>query len=258
MANPAEYYSNKLRGGRFAPIVQAAPYTRPSVKFRFRRKRTAMKRTSGIVRSLSTHRYIRRSAPILLTLNNAYGISGVNGSATNGFGVAFGFCMDKIIVKVGASAAVNGATLWTDLTTLYDMYRIDRICLDMYWTDNNSSNANTVPLPLFQIATDYDDLVPPASNYELVPYSNMRILQFGLPQHKKHVLYPKISESVNTVSSLGTAGVTLRKAGYINSETPDVVHTGVKMFFDSASTSNVVDGYIQLYVTYHLTMKLVK
>ena len=57
-------------------------------------------------------------------------------------------------------------------------------------------------------------------------------------------MYTKDSNSVNTVSTLGTAGTQLQKAPFLNKETNDVIHTGIKMYWDTPNNSSILDGYL--------------
>ena len=179
-----------------------------------RRKRSAR---GLITRSLSNHTYIRRATPIQITMNQFTGFSNCNGATTSGYGIAWGFALDNVYMKYSGGQAVTVGVNYSDLTGLYDMYRIRKVTMDMYWTNNDSFNTNNAyVLPLLQMASDYDDLTAPTGNNTLTQFSTFVLRQLGNRSHFRHTVYPKVSNGVNTVSSLGTSGTQLQKAPFLN------------------------------------------
>jgi len=166
-------------------------------------------------------------------------------------------------VKVYTAASViDIPNNYTDLQNLYDQYRIDAVTVKLVWMNNSTANGNNYVCPLFQEAIDYDDDLPPTNNTTLTQFSTFRLLSFG---HKSQTTYfrkvsPKVSMSTTTANVGSTAGTVLKGSQFINTETPDVAHTGYKVYWDVPSDyqgNNINDGDMQIYVKYHLTCKLV-
>lgn len=248
MYNDARKYSGSLRGS-FG-------------KYPAKRKGLRRRRYSGLTRSVGTHSYIRRSPPLLFALNSSSGITTVNSttlaSANPGFALTFQLGSVNIIVGTNSSIALNLTS--GDLTSLYDQYRIDKVCIDMYWSNNTSSNTNSVALPILQTAIDYDDIVAPTGANVLTQFSTFKIDGFGdgNKTHFRHSFIPKVSEATTTSNVGGSAGTVLASRQFINTETAGVAHTGFKGWFDYGNSINNSDGVVSLYITYKLTMKLVK
>jgi len=193
------------------------------------------------------------------------GFNSINGVAiaSPSFGIAFGFCLDSVQVGSGSASPHVIPNTYTDLTTLYDQYRIDKIQIKFIWMNNANSTGTNYVSPLLQVATDYDDIVAPTNNTTLTQFSNFKLWPLGNKSQSQytHSFTPKVSEATTTVNVGGTTGTVLRGPSFINTETPDVTHTGFKVYWDVPSDyqSNAIsDGNIQIDIKYFLTCKLVK
>jgi len=236
-------------------------------RFRKGRGRTGGKRRSsisrGLVRGISTHKYVRVCSPTWFSTNQSTGFSYLGASSGPSYGVAMGFSLSKLYVQVGTGTAQTANLTYTDLTALYDMYRIDAIEIQIIWTNTSDTTANnTYVAPLVQYANDWDDVVAPTGVNVLTQYSDFKLFQFGTGNGGNRLrlkFRPRINETVSTVSSLGTTGNVIRPSEFINTANPDVMHTGFKMWWDVANQqTNQSDDSFHIYVKYHLTCKLVK
>jgi len=230
-------------------------------KYRSRRRG---RRYRGLTsRNLMTHSFIRRAAPIILTINPSTGISQFNLSnlASSASGFAMYFCLDAVQCQIGTNTVSQGVTTFSDLAALYDMYKINKVTLDFYWAHNDSyqSSANPYPLPLLQTAVDFDDTTAPSSNNELTQYSSFKLDAFGDANktHFHHTIRPKIQTNTVTTSVGGTAGIVSKPSMFIDTNTVDVAHTGFKGYFNFGNTQNV-SSQVTIMVTYYLSMKSVK
>lgn len=218
-------------------------------------------RRSRISRGVTQHKYVRRCQPISITLNQLSGIAKINNAAvaTPTFGIGFGFALDNVILHTGGAATPIGNT-YTDLTALYDQYRIDRIAIDFLWNNNDVYPGNSYTLPVLQTAVDHTDIIGPTTNQQLTQYSSFKLQQLGTKSRFRAAFRPCLIESTATGNVGGTTGQICRKATYLSTDTVGCSHTGYKIFWDvpAGAQTNIGDGIIQIYVTYYMTLKMVK
>jgi len=255
---PADNYVNYNRATNY---LRKVPKSMSQVRKRSSARYNASR--SRVPRNVGIHHYIRNCQPVTLQMNQFLGFNKVNGVTvtTPNFGVSLAFSLDKLHVNTGTSSVDNTNT-YTDLTSLYDQYRIDKVEVKLIWCNNTATGGNSYVCPVMQSAIDYDDVTAPTNNTTLTQFSTLRVLAFGNKSINvyKTVLFPKISEATTTSNIGGSVGTVLRKPSYINTETPDVFHTGYKLYWDVPSDfqTNVLCGDLQIYVKYYLPCKLVK
>jgi len=247
-----------IKGGN----LRGTSVTRNS-KYRSRRRGRRYRGLTTPSRSLSTHAFVRRAAPIILTINPSSGITQFNltNVTTPAYGFAMYFCLDAVQVQIGTNTISQGVITFTDLTTLYDMYKIDQVALDLYYESNDAfvSSVSQHPLPLLQTAIDFDDTTAPTTNNELTQYSSFKLDAFGdkSKTHFRHVIRPKVQTTTVTTSVGGTAGIVSKPSMFIDTATPDVAHTGFKGLFNFGNNGSVAT-HVTIMATYYISMKSVK
>lgn len=233
----------------------------------FRRKRRYKSTRSSIGRgmrgSVGIHRFVRVATPSWISLNQSTGFNFLGASTGPSFGMCMGFALDKVHFQVGTSTAQSLGNDYTDLTSLYDMYKIESVEIKIMWSNTGDSIDSTrYVAPVVQYAIDYDDLVAPTGSGQLTQFENFKLYQFGTGGGKNCLnirFRPKINESVNSVSSIGGNGNVARPSEFLSSSTPAVIHTGVKLWWDVANNNvNISADTFQVYVKYNLLCKHVR
>lgn len=218
-------------------------------------------RRSRIPRGITTHKYVRRCQPFTLTLNQLTGIHKIQNvpMATPTFGFGLGFALDQVLINSG-SINTTITNTYADLCALYDQYKIERVTVDILWSNNDVYPGNSYVLPTLQTTVDTTDITNPINNTTLTQYSGFRLQQLGSKSRFRHTFRPSVNESTSTTGVSGSVGTISRKSPFLSCDTPDVVHAGYKAFWDlpAGTATNVGDGALQVYVTYYITCKMVK
>lgn len=149
----------------------------------------------------------------------------------------------------------------TELTSLFDSYRIREVELRMVFSNNQSAVGTTTPaLPVICFATDYDDAA--ATSYPtLAQYQDFKSIQFGNssgPNNGQQVLRirPKaITYSQDPVGAVVAQNNTA--SDWFDAQSTAVLHFGLKGFFDNqlAATAVTPLGFVTFYVKYFIECK---
>lgn len=221
------------------------------------------------IRSIShgAHQFIRTASTSSgnifgLNTNTSTGFT-FNGTSTGVFNMQLAFTLSGVQVYFGGTLATT-LTLpnYTELTSLYDQYRIDWVECEFYFSNNNSSvNSPQTTLPILYICKDYDD-ANQAFVSDIQQYSTQETWQLGNNQGKdgKRTIRVKPNVDVVVFKDVATSGYARGKPMYIDTGSPVVPHYGIKVAYDPiqyAATSTTV-GYLGLVCRYHLSMKMSK
>lgn len=224
---------------------------------RSRRQRLAKK--SLPTNSVKFHNFIR-------TVSTSAGRLGYNlntGFSWNGVALGntlqFSFTLAALnIYAAGASTAFAVLALpnYTELTALYDQYRIDWVEMQIMFSNNQSSvNTPATTLPILWLAKDYDD-TNNASITDIQQYATQQCWQVGNQRGDgKHVV--RVKPNVDTVvyQSALVSGYGRGKPQFIDTSSPQVPHYGIKIAADPINSSTSVEvGYFSIACIYHLTM----
>lgn len=208
------------------------------------------------------HRFIRTcstgaTATQVLGLDEYSGFTW-NGVATNGFNMQLAFKLSGMeIFFGGVSTATIPLPNYTELTALYDQYRIDWIELKFIFSNNTSSvNSPSTVLPTFYCVKDYDD-TNTAGRADLEQYENCQIWQAGSQQMSDGMYIVRVRPNVDIALYQGvTTGYARGKPMFIDTGSPNVPHYGIKVAWDTFKSpqGSTIIGYMNLAATYHLTM----
>ncbi len=170
----------------------------------------------------------------------------------------------KRVLYVSASLAVtnvnqfgamqfrlNALPDYTEFTTLFDQYRIDKVKVQFMPRGNSSEvGTNNNNCKIFTVL-DYDDDTAPASIDAVCEYDNLRTGTYDKDHTRS--LVPKFSDAIYQ-SAVATAYGP--KTGWLDCSYPAVPHYGLKYVLQAtAAASNVI---IDIKYTYYVSFKAVR
>lgn len=163
----------------------------------------------------------------------------------------------------------NGSTVLmslpniTELTALWDQYRVDAVHIKWVFTNNVAivaSGAQIGPwamLPILMHCTDYDDAAPAANAQELLQRPETKLRRHGTV-YTHTIRNPKFSVGVQLPGSTAQASV---QTGWLDCAQPLVEHFGYKVWADNPTktpASLFCLGFFNVYVTYDFSLKGVR
>lgn len=198
----------------------------------------------------------RRSCSLNLDITNTASSKGFGVTGVFSKGIAFKFELSGFTVSSPTSTA-TASMVATDFQQMYDQYKIKAVRLKFYLSSNsfNSSSADKDPNPVFTIANDYVDNVPPTSDAELRQYDNHKDFQFN-NNSLVQLVKPRIVNEVMGTS--GTAQAVGQSANqWIQTSSLTVPHYGCKMWVNFIGMENNTTTLSKMLITatYYLEMK---
>lgn len=148
----------------------------------------------------------------------------------------------------------------SELTTLYDQYRIDFVTVQITWSPKNvnQTNFNVGPnlmsCPVVYYSKDYDDNTFPTTLTAFKERGNIRSLRISPLRKYKISLKPAVQNAVIRDATvvpplLSTNPVWNKK---LDCAAANIPHLGLKLLFDYAAGTNMASVDIQ--TIYHVTM----
>lgn len=184
-----------------------------------------------------------------------------SGSTVYGNGVGFKFQLAQLVVAGNVTTTTSAVPNYTEFTALFDRYRITNVRMRFHYSNNVAAASaatgtlTAVALPVMQIATDYDDALPPVNTGELMQRQTTKYWTLDSNGPKTYSVRPQVAVPVDNagVSSSRSLGANL----WIDAGSPNTDYFGVKLWMESQSNSgnNLMLGFIWVYVTYDLEFK---
>lgn len=144
----------------------------------------------------------------------------------------------------------------SDLTGLYDRYKINGIKVKIIPLSNMASTNGQGLIPTMVYHTDYDDAVTPTQDSDVRVKSGAK--EVRLDRTRTIYIKPKIADAILGASA-GTAYSVPKAAPYINMSYPDVPHYGLKMYFRdvnlNSATASSTNTCIRFETTYYISCK---
>jgi len=142
---------------------------------------------------------------------------------------------------------------YTDFTTLYDSYRIDRVETTWELIPTALTTVKTSAImPIVLAWPDYDDATAPASLATSSQVSQMERL--NLTEAKPSVrrsLVPRISASVGQVSFSAGLAMNMQNA-WIDMATTNVAHYGIKFWIRNFNTTTITETGATVAVSFRM------
>lgn len=219
----------------------------------------------GIPRSVRVHEFTRCAT------NNIHLIT-VGGSQTAGQG---GFS-NSGIYDMGLSFSLSGVNLYrggtfwarlnlpnvSELTALYDQYRIDWVEVAIGFNINsaNSVDGNNANLPYMWVVKDYDD-TNVITTADANQYENVECIRLGTDKPwNTFRVKPRCQTSIKVSNDTSTYTITPyggKNNPFIDSINTEVEHYGMKMVYYNPiqPVNTTVYGSMILQCKFHITMK---
>ena len=163
-----------------------------------------------------------------------------SGWYTTGPGLAFAFSLSYLEIVYSNSSGnqipIPGST---ELSSLFDQWRLDRVDLQILYSATNHnatpSGTNTIVMPVIHIVNDYDD-GNVTSSWNPLEYPECRTIQLGQnPRGVRHTLWkPTVLTSMETPSGASLGGQ--RRSAWIDCGTPEIINYGIKVKYSSYET----------------------
>lgn len=145
----------------------------------------------------------------------------------------------------------------TDITQLFDRYRISGVKLDFLFQQNTSDTAGGSLLPVMWSAYDFDDgTAPPTqTSVQVKAYCKQRVLNANRPFSV--YLKPRVVKSLSEVDGTVDALASSERAPWINSTNNSVDHFGYKFWIDNwmGNTLEAPKCMLTIQPTYYLQLK---
>lgn len=192
----------------------------------------------------AVHAFKRVGAPMVIhnTTDAAVGIGQGGGTAGMcNFGTASGsFLSGTQQVGFGMVFRLSQAAVTTDLTSLFDNYRIKKVVLRFNPLINSAPGDNTAltggtsplsinALPMLHVAPDFDDSNAPTAIETVLQNSYAK--SYRLDKPFTITLTPR-AQSVVTATGATTAGGLAPAGQWFDCQSPDIDHHGLKMWLN--------------------------
>lgn len=146
----------------------------------------------------------------------------------------------------GWSFSMNQIPDFSEFTTLYDAYTIDKVTMKFVLFNNTAEKY-----PTLLLAPDYDDAASPAAEADLLTMEGCKVLPFT-PTKREHTItvHPRVAQTLfrtGVTSSYGWG-----KSGQIvDIATTDTPHYGVRHWLVNYNTTDTPGAVVRVFITYH-------
>lgn len=145
---------------------------------------------------------------------------------------------------------------YTDFTNLYDMYQIRGVEIELI-PQANSVEVGNASGPCVHSALDYNDPQLPTSVAELCQFENYKMTR-GLRSHKRYVRPKMMDLGLANVTPATVITTGYSKNQWINTNTPDVRHYGIKFVIDQIQSGSERQMNFDVRLKYYLAFKQVQ
>lgn len=149
---------------------------------------------------------------------------------------------------VGWNFTFNQIADYTDFTSLYDGYTIDKVEMRFVLFNNVAEKY-----PVLLLAPDYDDSAAPVGETDLLAMEGCRVLPFS-PDKREHsiVVKPRISQTLfrTGVTSAYGWGKERQIIDMANVDTP---HYGVRSWIVNYNSTDTPGAVIRVFLKYHFS-----
>lgn len=148
---------------------------------------------------------------------------------------------------------------YTDLTALYDRYKINAIKWKIIPASNMASVNGQGLIPSMVYHVDYDDDATPSSDADVRVKAGAKEVRLDRP--RTIFFKPKLANMIAGASIAPTSSTALSvpmNSQYINCTYPAVPHYGLKMFFRNVNLmpgSSAINTQFRVETTYFLSLK---
>lgn len=149
---------------------------------------------------------------------------------------------------------LNDVQSSTDLTNLYDSYKITGVKLTITYLCNTATVTNNNTLPMISYAPDYDDNAVPTNINTILQKQDVKTKVLLANKPINIFIRPKYQSAILNSAGAFDAGQ-VRNDGWINSTFPTSIHNGMKYWFHNVYSSSGLQGIVKIVPTYYIACK---
>lgn len=152
----------------------------------------------------------------------------------------------------GLSFILTGLINATDITNLYDHYRIDKV---EYYVELTTPHLTNIPYPRVAMCADWNNVVSPASESEVLEYRNATVHQFGpMAPVAKYTIVPRVAAE-SYVSAVSSGYWSPEGPVFVDTASSTVAHYGLRMYISDYNTGISAVPVLRTYARFHLSVK---
>lgn len=218
-----------------------------------RAKRSYIPRTGLYIRGI--HRF-KRSAMVTSSFIPSTGLNGV------GYGASIAVSLNAVFGFLGSGSFTQSFPNLTDFTNLFDLWRVDRVVIKVFFQNNSSTTASvTTSMPLVMYTLDSNDITTPTQN-NMLEDQHTKYYQFGNGASKNGCLQFGFTPRAHlaTGDSAGTSGTTgsrpEKPREWVDTSSSSTLHYGAKLYFDPMGGSQATtEGQVTFIVDSYFAFK---
>lgn len=179
----------------------------------------------------------------------------VNFSPASGFaigatafsqGMQMAFSLQEVTIRYGALSSVGAVSGATDLSALFDAWRIKSVTVKIFCSNNSSSiNGITTGLPLIYSAVDNNDDSVPTTREVVLENSDYRVAQLGDGAPFSRTFKP----SLTSVTAGNTSNVfQLPKGGWLPTSNPAAKYLGLKLWSEATGSTTTTTAILTVHI----------
>lgn len=205
-----------------------------------------------------THIIKRLGIPMELKNNNAVGAGSLqliqNGGGSFLMGTPAGDTISNTWqVGLSAFSKLNSVSDYTDITSLFDRYKIVGVKYKVMFQCNTSSVSSQGVLPVLYSSFDGDDADVPATSQEVAVKGYVK--SHVLNANKIFTLYMKPRIDKQLYQTPFSTGYSSEKACWIDCTSSDVPHYGMKFWLNNWLSDGANEMLLRIQPTYYLALK---
>lgn len=220
------------------PLMSYVPYSRQDLPvYKPKRQKGKYSISKSLLRSTrirSRPTVIRRSCSNTIPLRNGSAGQGFYFNGTYSLGVACKLDASGFTVSMLSTDKASNTMTTSDIANLYDSYRIKSVTFRFYLNYNTTQSApnNSEVLPVFVIATDYQDNTVPLTEAAMRENSNHK--EFQITQNRyTHKIYPQAVNEVLGATGTAAAVSNLPRKSWLQTANMGVPHYGWKLYMNT-------------------------
>ena len=199
--------------------------------------------------------HFKRSVSTKLSMNSSTGFT----SGASDYGIGINFQLDKVSMN-GPSVSTTVPSI-AELTSLFDLYRIDKVVVKFIWSANSNIAANSgTGAPVLWVCNDHSDSTRPTGPDVIQQKQGAKCIQLGIgaggtSNVHTHTCYPKVAQAVFQSGTFSGYAENSSKNVFISTQYVAVEHYGVKVRWDPFRTVNADLGDLMIVCDYYISFK---
>lgn len=239
-----------------------------SDKYNYVRKK--VKRPTKVPRgimSTNEHAFKRTVVADIGFNSSGFNLTSTTSGTGYGNGIGVTFQLNGAFLVVNGQSATFAMPSYTEFTSLYDSYIIDKVDFKMFPYENTAltvgssggGSANqVVGVPVIASAIDFDDGTYPATESVIQQYSTYKLTSSAsVESPHKRTIYPKAAQALYDNQAVLFSAYGNAKKQWVQTQSPTAAHYALKIYTQGQFGGSYVIQF-RLMFTYHMRMKTTK